>query len=207
MFDVIGGSDFGKINQQRARKPSVDPYNWGVETRQDVQARRATWRRRPTLIEHALAVVRVDFPPERRRPHRLWFAVATVASIVGSLAADVVLVTIGTNLFPSTKGYAHFRFSDDATLTVIGVVLACVAWLTVNWVSSSPRWLFLRLTVLVTLLLLVPDLLILGKGQPVRAVLVLMAMQLAIAVVTYNVLVHVAPATRRFRRADSPSSW
>lgn len=161
---------------------------------------------RPSLMERALAVVRVDFPPERRQPQGLWLAVATAVSIVGSLAAGFILVTIGTTLFPGTKGYVHFRFSDYGKLTVVGVVLACVGWPIATWISSAPRWLFLRLAIAVTGVLLLPDLWIVAKGQPVKAVLVLMAMHLAVAFVTYNALVHVAPATRRFRRIDSPSN-
>ena len=46
---------------------------------------------------------------------------------------------------------------------------------------------------MVTLVLLLPDLYIWHQGQPAKAVLVLMAMHVAIAVVTYNLLVHVAP--------------
>ena len=85
------------------------------------------------------------------------------------------------------------------------MVVACIAWPIVTWISSSPRWLFFRLAILVTLFLWLPDLYILYKGQPAKAVAVLMVMHLAIAVVTYNSLVHVAPDTRRFRRADNPS--
>ena len=147
-----------------------------------------------TSLERALDFVGVDFPANPRRPRPVWFAVAAVASIAGSLAADAVLVAIGTAAFPATKGYTHFRFSDYGKLTVIGVVIACVAWPVVTWVSSRPRWLFFRLAIVVTLVLWIPDLWILWKGQPVKAVLVLMAMHLAIALVTYNALVHVAPA-------------
>jgi hypothetical protein len=66
-------------------------------------------------------------------------------------------------------------------------------------ISSAPRWLFFRLAVLVTLLLWLPDLYLLDLGQPGRAVAVLMVMHLAIALVTYNSLVHIAkgrPAAR-----------
>jgi hypothetical protein len=62
-----------------------------------------------------------------------------------------------------------------------------------------PRWLFLRLAVLVTLALWLPDLYILYGGAPGRAVAVLMVMHLAIALITYNSLVHIAkvrPAAR-----------
>jgi hypothetical protein len=156
----------------------------------------------PTLVERALTLVRVDFPHERAWPQPLWLAVAAVVSIVVSLAADIGLVAIGTTLFPVTKGYVHFRFSDYGKLTVVGVIVACVAWPIVTWISGSPRWLFFRLAVLVTLLLWLPDLFILWKGQSAKAVAILMVMHLAIALVTYNALVHLAPATRSPRRAD-----
>jgi hypothetical protein len=59
--------------------------------------------------------------------------------------------------------------------------------------SSAPRWVFARLAVVVTLVLWVPDLWILVHGQPPRAVAVLVVMHLAIALCTYNLLVHLAP--------------
>ena len=65
------------------------------------------------------------------------------------------------------------------------------------------RRLFLRLAVLVTLFLWLPDLYILYLGQPADAVAVLMVMHLAIAVVTYNLLVYLAPV--RPSRAVSPA--
>jgi hypothetical protein len=116
-----------------------------------------------------------------------------VLSIGGSLLIDALLVSVGTTLISSTRGYAHFQFSDYAKLTVIGVVIACAAWSVVTRVSSSPRWLFLRLAIVVTLVLYVPDLWLLARGQPADAVAVLMTMHLAIALVTYNALVHVSP--------------
>jgi hypothetical protein len=125
---------------------------------------------------------------------------ATIASLIGSLAADLALVEIGEALFPSTKGYVHFRFSDYSKLTVIGVIVACAAWPLVSLVTSSARWLFCRLAILVTIVLWLPDLYILYKGQPAKAVAVLIVMHLAIALVTYNLLVHVAPP-RHARRA------
>jgi len=94
----------------------------------------------------------------------------------------------------------HFRFTDYAKLTVIGVIIACAAWPVVTRVSSAPRWLFFRLAILVTLFLWLPDLYILYRGQSADAVAVLMVMHLAIALVTYNLLVHVAPARRAAHR-------
>jgi hypothetical protein len=129
--------------------------------------------------------------------------VATVLSLTLSLAADAALVAIGTRVFPTTKGYVHFQFHDYAKLTVIGVLIACAAWPVVARLSSAPRWLFFRLAVVVTLVLWLPDLYIWHQGQSGQAVLVLMAMHLAIALVTYNLLVHLAPtrAPRRDRSA------
>jgi hypothetical protein len=49
------------------------------------------------------------------------------------------------------------------------------------------------MAVVVTLLLWLPDLWILADGQPPRAVAVLMVMHLAVALVTYNLLVRLAP--------------
>jgi hypothetical protein len=114
-------------------------------------------------------------------------------SIGGSLLINALLVSVGTALSSSTRGYAHFQFSDYAKLTVIGVVIACAAWPVVARVSSSPRWLFLRLAILATLVLYVPDLWLLARGQPADAVAVLVTMHLAVALVTYNLLVHVSP--------------
>jgi hypothetical protein len=153
----------------------------------------------PPSLGRALELVRVDLAPAHRQPSSLQVAIATAVSVAGSLAVDALLVVIGQALFPSTKGYAHFQFSDYSKLTIIGVLIACAAWPIVTRISSDPRWLFFRLAIAVTLVLWLPDLWILHLGQPVQAVLVLMLMHLAIAVVTYNSLVHIA-AIRSARR-------
>jgi hypothetical protein len=144
------------------------------------------------FLKRALALCRVDFHPAHRQPSAIRVVAATIVSIAGSLAADAVLVAIGTAIFPSTRGYVHFQFHDYARLTVIGVVIACLAWPVVTRISSHPRWLFFRLAILVALALWLPDLYILVKGQPPEAVAVLMIMHLAIALITYNCLVHLA---------------
>lgn len=134
----------------------------------------------------------VDFAPAHRQPPAISVVVASIISIAGSLAADALLVVLGQAVFPSTRGYQHFQFADYAKLTVIGVVIACVAWPVVTRISSAPRWLFLRMAVAVTLVLLLPDVFILAVGQPLKAVSVLVVMHLAIALVTYNCLVQIA---------------
>jgi hypothetical protein len=146
------------------------------------------------MLNRLASLARVDFAPQHRQPSAGRVLLATIASIAGSLAADAILVVVGKAVFPSTRGFAHFQFPDYAKLTVIGVIVACVAWPVVTRTSSAPRWLFLRLAILVTLVLLLPDLYLLHMGEPAQGVAVLMAMHVAIALVTYNLLVHLAPA-------------
>lgn len=154
------------------------------------------------LWERVVSWARLDLSPGTRPPRPGAVVVATVVSLAGSLAADAVLVAIGTAVFPSTKGYVHFAFGDYGKLTVIGVLIACAGWPVVARVTSAPRRLFLRLAVAVTAVLYLPDVWLLLRTQPPRAVAVLMTMHLAIAVVTYNALVRIAPvrAPRRHPR-------
>jgi hypothetical protein len=151
------------------------------------------------VLDRSLDLVKVDFAPVHVQPGRFRLALATLVSLIGSLLADAALGAIGTAVFPSTKGYVHFQFSDYARLTIIGVIIACVAWPIVTRISSAPRWLFFRLAIVVTVVLLLPDVYLLEQGQPAKAVAVLMCMHLAIALVTYNALVRLAPIRRRPR--------
>jgi hypothetical protein len=122
--------------------------------------------------------------------------VASLVALIGSLAADILLVAVGTRVFPSTKGYVHFQFLDYSRLTVIGVIVACVGWPLVTRLSSTPRWLFLRLAVVVTVVLFAPDVYIWYQGSSATAVVVLVWMHVAIAIVTYYSLVKLAPVPR-----------
>ncbi len=153
----------------------------------------------PSFLQPWLKRFHVDFSPQV--PPTMWSVVlATAVAIVASLAADAVLVKIGVSIFPATKGYSHFRFSDYARLTVIGVIIACVGWPIVARVSSQPKWLFLRAAVAVTLVLFAPDAAIWYLGQSASAVFVLVWMHLAIAVVTYLALIILAPVRGRHAR-------
>lgn len=135
----------------------------------------------------------VDLDVRREPPSWARWALALLIANVGSLISDAILVAVGTTIFPSLQGFGHFQPTDYGKLTLIGVTIACVGWPVVTRLSSQPRWLFLRLAVLVTLVLWLPDLWILVHGEPIRGVGVLMIMHLAIAFITYNALVHVAP--------------
>jgi hypothetical protein len=147
----------------------------------------------PDVIERLLSWARIDFSPDHRQPSWGRVAIATVLAVALSLAADAALVAIGEHVWPATKGYVHFQFADYAKLTVIGVLIACAAWPIVTRICSAPRWLFFRLAILVTVVLWLPDLWILHQGQSAQGVAVLMLMHVAIALVTYNLLVHLAP--------------
>lgn len=150
----------------------------------------------PRSLQPLLRFFRIDFRPPARLPSTGEVVFASVVALVGSLLADAALVAIGIHVFPSTKGYVHFQFSDYGKLTTIGVIVACVGWPVVMRVSSAPRWLFARSAVIVTLVLLLPDLYIWHAGSPAKAVFVLVWMHVAIAVVTYSALVNLAPVRR-----------
>jgi hypothetical protein len=145
------------------------------------------------MLQKALDLIHLDFAPEHGQPSGGRVVLATVASLVGSLLADALLVVIAQAVFPSTKGYSHFQFADYSKLTVIGVLIACVAWPITTRITSQPRWMFFRMAILVTLVLWLPDVYILASGQPGKAVGFLFVMHLAIALVTYNALVRIAP--------------
>ncbi len=141
----------------------------------------------------AMQAARIDVSARNPLTPAFRLIVAVLLAVVLSLTADALIVFAGSRAFASWRNYTHFRFADYAPLTIVGVLAAGAAWLIVIWISTSPRWLLLRLAVVVTLLLWLPDLYLLLRHQPVRAVAVLMTMHLAIAFVTYNLLIRIAP--------------
>ncbi|MCU1530422.1 MAG: hypothetical protein JWP75_4185 [Frondihabitans sp.] len=141
-----------------------------------------------------------DLPGGRLQPRLLRWVLATVVAVALSLAACAVLAVLGQVVFPSTVGYPHFAFADYSRLTIIGVVLACVAWPIMTLLSSKAAGPFLLLTVIVTVVGLAPDAWILYKGQSAAAVLVLVAMHFALALITYPALVRIAPQRRHETR-------
>ncbi len=146
------------------------------------------------MLKKAMSFVHLDFAPNHQQPSAGRLALATVVSLGGSLLADALLVVIAQAIFPGIKGYPHFQFSDYGKLTVIGVIIACAAWPITTRITSAPRWMFVRMAVAVTLVLWLPDVYILViQHQPAKAVAFLFMMHLAIAVITYNSLVHLAP--------------
>jgi hypothetical protein len=136
---------------------------------------------------------RLDRARRQPLPRPLAMVTASVVALAGSLLVDAALVGLWTGLVPATKSYAHFRLADYATLTVIGVLVACGAWPVTCRICTEPRWLFLRLAILATAVLWIPDVVLIVRHQPVRDVVVLMVLHVAVAAVTYNALVRLAP--------------
>lgn len=141
--------------------------------------------------------LRLDPSPPHRTPDVARLLLAVVVAVAASLGVDRGIVAIAVSLWPSLRGYPHFQFADYARLTVPGVLVACAGWPVVVRVCRAPRALFALLAVLVTIVLFAPDLYLFANGQPARAVGVLMAMHVAIAIVTYAALVLLAPPRRR----------
>lgn len=147
------------------------------------------------FLDRVLTWLRVDLRRASPTPAPWRVLVATVVAVGGSLAADIALVALGKHVFPSVRHYGHFQFSDYAKLTVIGVLIACVGWPIVARVTTTPRPFFLRLAIAVTLVLFLPDAYIyFVQGQPAKGVFVLIWLHVAIAIVTYQALVRIAPA-------------
>lgn len=155
------------------------------------------------LLERTLAIARVDWTPSHRQPSVVRLAVATLTAIIGSLVADTIIVAIGTHIFPGSAGYEHFRFGDYAKLTIIGALIGAAAWPVLTHISSAPRWLYAWLTILISVVLLLPDAWLLLHHQPLKDVAVLMVMHVAVAVVIYCSMVLIAPVRGSVRRTDA----
>jgi len=153
----------------------------------------------PAPLRPVLNAFDIDFAP-KRPPATSMVAVATCVAIVLSLVADWLLAKIGVAVYPDQRHYQHFQFGDYAKLTVIGILGAGVAWPIVARISSKAKRLYLKLEVIVVLVTFLPDVAIWWLGQPATAVFVLVWMHLAIAFITYPVMVMLAPV-RSARRS------
>jgi hypothetical protein len=152
---------------------------------------------RPRTLHHLADRAGIDLPRGAGLPSPWRFALALAVAIGGSLLACLLLASAAIALLPSLRGYDHLRFPDYARLTVIGVVIASLAWPVVCWCSTRARRILLVLAVLVTVASLAPDVWIAAHGQPVAGVLVLALMHVALLVVTYPALVVIAPQRSR----------
>ncbi len=135
----------------------------------------------------------VDLPMGKAQPNPIRFVAAVIAAVVLSIAACWALAALGVALDPATATYEHFRFGDYAKLTIIGVGIAGIAWPIATLLSQDARRIYLWAAVIVTLVSFAPDAWIIRGGQPVAAVIVLMIMHVALALITYPVMVFGAP--------------
>lgn len=171
----------------------MDPELPASPGRAPVSGRPAGTPAPPAWLGRLLARASVDLAPRHRQPASVRVVVATVVALAGSVGLDELIVHGATALFPLTAHFSHFRLADYASLTVVGVLGACAAWPLTTRVSSRPRPLFFRAAVALTVVLWLPDGWLLLKGERAQAVGALMLMHLAIALVTYNALVRLAP--------------
>ena len=139
-------------------------------------------------------------------PSGLRVALITAVAAIGSVFVNAVIVWIAKAANPSLQDYSHFRLWDYGTLSVVGVAGAGVAWYIASRYLATPRVVFFRVAIAVTLVLWAPDVWILVKHEPTRAVLVLALMHLTVALITYNLLVFAAPvAVRESAAAAGPT--
>jgi hypothetical protein len=146
-------------------------------------------------------MVMVSAPPSGLR-----VAMITAVAAIGSVFVNAVIVWIAKAANPSLQDYSHFRLWDYGTLSVVGVAGAGVAWYIASRYLATPRVVFFRVAIAVTLVLWAPDVWILVKHEPTRAVLFLALMHLTVALITYNLLVFAAPvAVRESAAAAEPT--
>jgi hypothetical protein len=168
--------------------------NWGNDRFAEGRALRPSAMKPSPRLERMLSRYDVDLVHLRPPPPTRRVVAATAAAVVVSLALAAALVALGERLFPSTRGFSHFRVLDYGSLTLLGVLAACAAWPIVVRVVRRARPLYRRLAVLVSVVLVLPDAYLLASGESARAVGVLLAMHLGIALCTYNLVVRIAPA-------------
>jgi hypothetical protein len=107
-------------------------------------------RSQPAGLDRILAAAHFDGSPAHRQPAPVAMVLASAVALGGSLLADWLIAKLAVAVFPSTRGYQHFQFGDYSTLTVLGVVAACIGWPVVVRFCSTPRWLYLRAAVVIT---------------------------------------------------------
>lgn len=157
---------------------------------------------RLNYLTKVMTKARVDRPANGPQPTADQFLLAAVLSVIGSLVICAIIVRVTTVWTSSLKSFGSFHFDDYGTLTVVGVLAASASWPIVTRISLFPKRLFLRLAVVVTAVLWVPDIYILTRHEPPRAIIALMVMHLAIAAVTYNCLVRIAAPRERVDTAN-----
>jgi hypothetical protein len=141
----------------------------------------------------------LDLPGRNALPVAWRWIVGAVVAVGLSLLACFVLAQLATALDRSLLGYGHFEFSDYSRLTVVGVLAACVGWPVVCCFSTRARRLYLWLGTTATVVSLAPDAWILHLGQPAAGVATLVAMHVALGIITIASMVFIAPQSHPIR--------
>jgi hypothetical protein len=121
---------------------------------------------------------------------------AVLVAVTASLGACALIALAATTQWPRLAGYSHFGFGDYAPLSAAGVVAAGLAWPVVVRISARPSRLYLSLAAAVSLAALLPDVGLLVEGESAKAVGALVAMHVAVAVVTCCLILLVASPRR-----------
>jgi hypothetical protein len=132
-----------------------------------------------------------------RSPSGRRVAVVTVLAAIASLVVNAALVWLATAFDSPLQRFSHFRLADYGTLTVVGVAGAGVAWYLATRNLATPRHTFFRVAVVAMLVLWMPDVWLLIKHEPTRAVVFLIIMHATVALIAYNFLVLAAPVRLR----------
>jgi hypothetical protein len=150
----------------------------------------------PTAIRRAQEVTRLDLRPLHPPPSLGRIALAGVLSAVASVVACVILSEAGKALLSPPASFDKFTPPGYIVLTVLGVAAATVGWAILVRMTSQPRWCLTVAAVLVTIVLLLPDVAILPQ-DPTSDVVVLMIEHVAIAIITTWLLLRVSPPGTR----------
>lgn len=161
----------------------------------------------PTPIRRAMELIRLDLRPLRPLPSLGRIALAGLLSALASVVACVIISEAGKALLSPPASFDKFNPPGYIVLTVLGVAAATVGWAILVRMTSQPRWCLKVAAVIVTIVLLLPDVAILPH-DPTGAVIVLMIEHVVIAVITTWLLLRVSPpgtrpaSERRAARSD-----
>jgi hypothetical protein len=147
------------------------------------------------VVRRIQGLARLDLRPLKPLPSFGRIALAGLLSGVASVVACVILSEAGKTALSPPASFDKFNFPGYVVLTVLGVAAATVGWAILVRMTSQPRWCLEVAAVLVTIVLLVPDVAILPHN-PTSDVIVLMVEHIVVAVITTALLLVVSPPGR-----------
>ena len=133
--------------------------------RREVEPLVSLFRTRPPVVTRESGA-----PSSQRPPVVARVLAGTALAALASLFGDALVVQWTKSRYPSLSNYSHFRLADYGTLTIVGVLGAGFAWWLVTRSVGTPRRVFFRVALVVTVVLWLPDLWLLVRGEPGRAI-------------------------------------